>query len=753
MHILKTTGYSLALSALCFLPASGKTSTLAELKNLGPGGGGTLGALAMAPDDTNIVYAGLDCGGMHLSLNNGRVWENINDGIVYKGDISFNDHYGMLGLENNAVLATSDDGVIYRSENNGRKWQEVFTAPDHAPIGAIIRDSHNPKVIYAMNGRGRWEYFSSILKSNTGRNWGGSIYISNNLGKKGSWRKLNTDDKNNIPAFAHISSMAIDSGNAKRMYASTSFGMYRSDDGGVSWQSIQKGLGDIIPKTVAAGTPDTILVSVMTDQGQNTPVLYKSTDAGNTWRPSSNGLTGSEFQTVTVDPRNPKVFYLGSRTWGGAVFYSKDSGDSWKLLFNTEILKKKIGANTQPYNNWHPDDRLHVSCATNLIIGGEDRNKNGISDTIFFSGDNLGIIWKSDNEGQTWSQLTTTQVGEGWIGKGNIDLLCARRITVDPRNPKHLLVVDWDWGIFESFDGGAHFKLSGGPWYNGQLLGGCGSIALDPDNPGIVYVGSKGGVIMRYPGKYPQGFFNIFGAHRNSERGLPSTTSYANGLLIVKQQENGKTVKYLYVAAHNLGIWRINLDDPNAKFQDSGKGLENTPESHAFSDMVISQPSGTFFAGSFDGIYRSTDGKNWQRITGAKTAAPNIDGIIGLSVDPNNPKRIYASRMKTYRETPGDGIYCSEDLGNTWTQLANIVMPYCVAVIPGKTQSILTGSQALGVYRITKSVTGKWKVEHLTADYPQHRVSRVWGITVDPHNPKHFFIATHGNFIYEGKLK
>ncbi len=751
MRIMKTTGYFLVLSALFIFPVSGKASTLAELKNLGPGGGGTLGALAMAPDNKNILYAGLDCGGMHLSLNNGMTWENINDGIVYKHDISFNDHYGMLGLENNVVLATSDAGVIYRSENNGRKWQEVFSA--NAPLGAIIRAPHNPKVIYAMNGRGRWEYFASVLKSNTGRNWGGSIYVSDNLGIKGSWRKLNTSKKNNIPEYAHISSLAIDSGNTKKMYASTSFGMYRSDDGGISWQSIQKGLGDTIVKTVAAGTPDTILVSIMTDQGQNAPAVYKSTDAGNTWRPSANGLTGAEFQTIAVDPRNLKTFYLGSRAWGGAVFCSKDGGDSWKLMFNSEILKKKIGADTQPYNNWHPDDRLHVSCATNIIIGGDDRNKNGISDTIFFSGDNLGIIWKSDNEGQTWSQLTTTQVGEGYKGKGNIELLCARRITVDPNNAKHLLVVDWDWGVFESFDGGAHFKLSGGPWYNGQLLGGAGAIALDPDNPGIVYCGGKNGVIKRNPGKYPQGFFNIFAGAKNAERGLPSNTSYTNGLIIVKQPEGNQTVKYLYVAAHNVGIWRMNLDKPESKFENVGNGLDNTAESKAFSDMAVSLPSRTIFAGSFDGIYRSTDGKNWQRITGAGTAAPNIDGIIGLSVDPNNTNRIYASRMKTYRETPGDGIYCSEDLGNTWTQLADIVMPYCIAVIPGKTQSLLAGSQALGVYRLTKSDNGKWKVEHLTADFPQHRVSRVWGITVDPHNPKHFYIATHGNFIYEGKLK
>jgi len=251
-------------------------------RNIGPGGGGTAGCLAVDPNNPKIAYIGLDCGGMHVTLDGGENWKNANIGIDYDGWVDWNNHYGVLVLPTSRVITTTDTGRIYLSDNRGQSWQKVFITS--GGLGFLLQSPYDPKTIYAATGRGLWERGRGLTEKPVGP-WTGSIFVSRQSGQAGSWTKLNTDPKRNIPAGAYIFTIAVDYKDSKVMYAATDFGMYLSRDGGGSWDSIQAGLGKVCGKQVLTipGKPGlvyTALGEVNLKATEDRFGVYRSSDYG-----------------------------------------------------------------------------------------------------------------------------------------------------------------------------------------------------------------------------------------------------------------------------------------------------------------------------------------------------------------------------------------------------------------------------------------------------------------------------------------
>lgn len=174
----------------------------------------------------------------------------------------------------------------------------------------------------------------------------GGVYASTDGGD--SWRASNTGISAYFmpgpePEFGQcVHKIARDSGDPQRLYAQNHHGVYRSDDGGVHWNSIADGLPSDFGFVMLAHPhrPGTIWTIPLVADGERIfpeahPSVFRSTDAGDSWERLDRGLPELDYNAVlrdaaAVDNGEPAGIYFGTRA--GEVYASRDEGDSFALV-------------------------------------------------------------------------------------------------------------------------------------------------------------------------------------------------------------------------------------------------------------------------------------------------------------------------------------------------------------------------------------------------------------------------------------
>ncbi len=175
----------------------------------------------------------------------------------------------------------------------------------------------------------------------------GGVYRSRDAGQ--TWSPANNGIKAYFlpdpwPEFGQcVHKVARDAGDPDRLYAQNHHGVYRSDNGGDSWESIADGLPADFGFTMVAhpSKPGVIYTFPIEADSRRYPPdfrcrVYRSTDAGASWEALHNGLPSDNFYPVVLrdamctDDGTPTGVYFGTRS--GQVFGSADEGDSWSLI-------------------------------------------------------------------------------------------------------------------------------------------------------------------------------------------------------------------------------------------------------------------------------------------------------------------------------------------------------------------------------------------------------------------------------------
>ncbi len=212
-----------------------------------------------------------------------------------------------------------------------------------------------------------------------------------------------------------------------------------------------------------------------------------------------------------------------------------------------------------------------------------------------------------------------TQAGPSNIGARVTDL------AVHPTDPDLVYAAMASGGVFRSSDGGASWDAV----FDDQAILPVGAIALDPQAPETVYVGT-------------------------GEANAASLSFFGRG--VFKSDDGGENWEHLGLEATRY-IGRIVVDPTNSMrvyLAASGKLFGTNPER---------------------GVYRSLDaGASWERVH----ALTDSTACIDLAIDPQNPQRLYAAmwervRGLTYRRSggPSSGIWRSEDGGDSWQELTS----------------------------------------------------------------------------------
>jgi photosystem II stability/assembly factor-like uncharacterized protein len=174
------------------------------------------------------------------------------------------------------------------------------------------------------------------------------------------------------PYGGPVTDLAVAPSDTRVVYAATESGVYRSDNAGVRWRAVRRGL----PSFIEAVAVDLVSArTVYAGAGNNVPgdapSIYKSTDGGATWTPM--GLRGESISDLAVDPHDPSRLLAAA---AGGLFLSHDSGEMW------------VQVNPRP----GPIAPLYENVAFDPVTPG----------VAYAASANLGVF-KSTDDGETWT--------------------------------------------------------------------------------------------------------------------------------------------------------------------------------------------------------------------------------------------------------------------------------------------------------------------------------------------------------------
>jgi photosystem II stability/assembly factor-like uncharacterized protein len=239
----------------------------------------------------------------------------------------------------------ADPGCLFRSDDGGKTWEENVALNTHP-----TRDRWFP-------GAGGLIVHSIVLDpADANRMWvaisAAGVFRTEDGGE--SWQPVNSGLKNIMAKYEPQAEMYPEvgqcvhhlvpaAGDGGRLYAQTHWGTYRSDDGGSSWQDVTEGLPSDFGMVMAPHPRDRDVAYVLPLQGaefrcppEGKLRVYRTADGGKTWDALGKGLPqddaymGTYREAMDTDRLDPAGVYFGTNT--GHLYASANEGESWRLI-------------------------------------------------------------------------------------------------------------------------------------------------------------------------------------------------------------------------------------------------------------------------------------------------------------------------------------------------------------------------------------------------------------------------------------
>src|SRR5713226_3289783 len=138
--------------------------------------------------------------------------------------------------------------------------------------------------------------------------------------------QMNSSDKKNAEGFEHVHALAMDA-TGKTMFLGTHVGLFRSDDGGRSWQKVvlstKQANFDVMAVTPDLKEPKTIYIAT------HEAGVFKSTDGEASWKEISTGIGGPDVHGLTIDPNSPSKLHAAVREKGEGIYRTTNGGEKW----------------------------------------------------------------------------------------------------------------------------------------------------------------------------------------------------------------------------------------------------------------------------------------------------------------------------------------------------------------------------------------------------------------------------------------
>ncbi len=554
-------------------------------------------------------------------------------------------------------------------------------------------------------------------------------------------------------------------------------GVNKSYDAGTTWVQRNEGIttragpsNDGIPifsLTIDPNNPNIVWAGT-----QNSGGIYKSTDGGESWVKKNRGITeGNEisFRNFGVHPHNSNIVFAGAEIstgildrefdkTKGKIYKTEDGGESWRCVWEGNNLVRFV-----LFDPTNPD----VMYAS-----------TGIFDREAFNDVGIGIL-KSTNGGKRWFQINKgipNSAGNRFVGF----------LEIHPTNPQILFAASGnnakgEGGVFRTTNGGGNFKSTDGgqTWVNsskGYTGANLHGIAIDTDNPTIVYTIGRSGPFRSYNGgedwtgiAFPPANKAEWNAVAlNPDNSLEVIISDEHEGTLLKSTDSGNNWKLVFKlitygtpqeCRHGFKTIAYAPSNPNIVYAGTSKGRRTI--------------DGDFPARPSFGMYKSTDGgETWIEINnGLQTSLININC---LAVHPTDPNIVYIGTWK-------DGVFKTTDGGESWLMKSNGLVSADIrslAIDPQNPEVVYVGlGEGAGIFKSTNggelwrrsdtgvdiecpsyllpigrvkpgSISLEKPRRAMGADYYSVPWTSIWSIVIDPMNSQTLYAADHHKGVY-----
>ena len=390
-------------------------------------------------------------------------------------------------------------GGAWKTENAGRTWRPIMDSQPVSSIGAIAVAHSDPKIVYA--GSGEADMRSDIIHGN-------GMYRSDDAGS--TWTRIGLEDSRQIgrilvdpkdPRTLLVAALGHAYGpNETR-------GVYRSTDGGTTWtRTLFRGADTGAIDLAADPTGRVVFASLWQTRRPPWSVyppsygpgsgLYKSLDGGVTWQPVHGGLPSDGLGKigVAVAPSDPNRVYAIVDAKAGGLYRSDDGGSTWRLGDGDRRLWER---------GWY---FCHVA------VDPKNADLVYVSDTAFYrssdggghftaikgapSGDDFHQLWidpvDSSRMALASDQGTSVSVDGGatWSSWFNQPTGQFYHVATDDAFPYHLYGAQQDSGAVMILSRSDHRGIQERDWRAISAGGESGYVVPDPRDPNIVYGGT-----------------------------------------------------------------------------------------------------------------------------------------------------------------------------------------------------------------------------------------------------------------------
>jgi photosystem II stability/assembly factor-like uncharacterized protein/antitoxin component of MazEF toxin-antitoxin module len=325
-----TTFYVAMATSGVYKTTNGGTTFTAVFDNEGTG---SVGAVAMAPTDANLVWAGTGEGnnrqssswgdGVYKSTDGGRTWKNMGlraSKQIAKVIVDPNDFSVVYVAALGDLWAAGGERGVFKTTDGGLTWNRTLFVDDDTGVTELVMDPQNNKTLYAASYQRRRQQWGM-----NGGGPGSAIWKSTDAGQ--TWSKLETG----IPAGPKGRiGLDVYRRNPNVLYARIESpgesGVYRSDDAGASWHK----MSETNPRPMYFGV---IKIDPQTDSRIYVPgvSLHISDDAGKTFRGDGAERIHVDHHALWINPRDPRHLIIGN---DGGVSISHDRSETWVWLPN-----------------------------------------------------------------------------------------------------------------------------------------------------------------------------------------------------------------------------------------------------------------------------------------------------------------------------------------------------------------------------------------------------------------------------------
>lgn len=601
---------------------------------------------------------------------------------------------GVVGDINTYYMGTTGGGV-WKTDDLGITWRNISDGFfKTGSVGAVAVSESDPNVVYVGMGE---HAVRGVMTHH-----GDGVYKSTDAGK--TWAKLGLD------ATQHVSRIAIHPKDPNIVYVAAQGalyshtperGVYKSTDGGATFTKVLfvDNKTGCVELSMDMNNPR-ILYAAMNEYGRlpwkvisggEGSGLYKSVDAGATWKKIHNGLPKEMGKmAVSVSRANSDKVYLlmesDSEKELGGLFVSNNAGENWSRVTNDHRLIQRAWYYIEVFADPKNENTVYVLSAPALRSEDGGKTWEEISGT---HGD-FHDLWINPNNPRNMviandgGAAVSVNYGKTWSTQDNMPTAQFYRINVDNQFPYHIYAGQQDntsVSIASREVGG--WAITPRSW-SYSAGGESAFLAFNPDDPQFVLGGSYQGTIevlntrakagtnvmaapIQYLGMDAKDMkyrFNwnapiIWSKHEPN-------TYYHGAQKLLRTTDMGRT--WTEVSPDLTRNEKSKQGKGGGPYTNEAVGAEN----YGTLSYVIESPheKGVIWTGSDDGYVHLTrdNGATWQNVT--PTGLPECL-INAIDVSPHDKATAYiaTTRYKFNDHTPA--LYKTTDYGKTWTKIVN----------------------------------------------------------------------------------